>query len=274
MVKSLTCLDKYYEKAQKILQLRMIRISVWPKIVHVCKVTSMTTSDGVRILIIEDDKTLNDQLADLLIDQGFSIAQCHDGQQGLMAALSEKFDLILLDVLLPTMSGFSVLNKLRKTRQTPVMMLTACGAEEERIEGYSKGADDYLPKPFNFTELLLRIDALLRRSLGLLNGRHKQQQKQLVVDDLVLSRAKQEVMYAGQNIAMTPIQFRLLWVLVEHQNEVMSKPYLYQLVLERAFSRYDRSLDMHLSRVRRKLIDVGMEAERFSTVHGKGYCFT
>ena len=232
----------------------------------------MTPSNDVRILIIEDDITLNDQLAGLLTDQGFTIEQCHDGHQGLMTALSEKFDLILLDVLLPTMNGFSVLNKLRKIRQTPVMMLTACGAEEERIEGYSKGADDYLPKPFNFTELLLRIDALLRRSLGLLNGR--QQKQQLVVDNLVLSKVKQEVVYAGQLIAMTPIQFRLLWVLVEHQNEVLSKPYLYQLVLERAFSRYDRSLDMHLSRVRRKLIDVGMDADRFSTVHGKGYCFT
>ncbi|OUS31600.1 DNA-binding response regulator [Gammaproteobacteria bacterium 45_16_T64] len=230
----------------------------------------MATVNDVRILIVEDDRTLNDQLADLLKGQGFSISQCHDGQQGLVAAISEKFDLILLDVLLPTLNGFSVLDKLRKARQTPVMMLTACGAEEERIEGYSKGADDYVPKPFNFTELLLRIDAVLRRSLG---SEPRNKHNEMLVDKLYLYRPKQTVTYDGQPISLTPIQFRLLWVLVENQREVMSKPYLYQLVLERAFSRYDRSLDMHLSRVRRKLIDAGMEPERFSTVHGKGYCF-
>ena len=232
----------------------------------------MTTMDAARILIIEDDATLNDQLADLLRGRGFKISQCKDGEQGLMAAISEKFDLILLDVLLPTMDGFSVLKKLRKSRQTPVMMLTACGAEEERIQGYSRGADDYLPKPFNFTELGLRIDALLRRSLGL--GDRRNQYSEIEVDGLKLNRQTQVVTFDDQSIALTPIQFKLLWVLVDSQNEVLTKPYLYQLVLEREFSKYDRSLDMHLSRVRRKLIDAGMAADRLSTVHGKGYSFT
>ncbi len=231
----------------------------------------MSTVDSARILIIEDDTTLNDQLADLLRGRGFDIAQCKDGEQGLMAAISEKFDLILLDVLLPKMDGFSVLKNLRKSRQTPVMMLTACGAEEERIQGYSKGADDYLPKPFNFTELGLRIDALLRRSLGLADRRNKH--SEIEVDGLKLHRQKQTVTFDDQPITLTPIQFKLLWVLVDSQNDVLTKPYLYQLVLEREFSKYDRSLDMHLSRVRRKLIDAGMAADRLSTVHGKGYTF-
>ncbi|GAA3924205.1 response regulator transcription factor [Litoribacillus peritrichatus] len=231
----------------------------------------MTTLESARILIIEDDTTLNDQLADLLRGRGFNISQCKDGEQGLMAAISERFDLILLDVLLPTMDGFSVLKNLRKSRQTPVMMLTACGAEEERIKGYRRGADDYLPKPFNFTELGLRIDALLRRSFGLADRRN--QSAEMVVDGLQLNRQKQTVTFEGQPITLTPIQFKLLWVLVDSQNDVLTKPYLYQLVLEREFSKYDRSLDMHLSRVRRKLIDAGMAADRLSTVHGKGYCF-
>lgn len=231
----------------------------------------MTTLESARILIIEDDTTLNDQLADLLRGRGFNISQCKDGEQGLMAAISERFDLILLDVLLPTMDGFSVLKNLRKSRQTPVMMLTACGAEEERIKGYRRGADDYLPKPFNFTELGLRIDALLRRSFGLADRRN--QSAEMVVDGLKLNRQKQTVTFEGQPITLTPIQFKLLWVLVDSQNDVLTKPYLYQLVLEREFSKYDRSLDMHLSRVRRKLIDAGMAADRLSTVHGKGYCF-
>jgi two-component system response regulator PfeR len=224
-----------------------------------------------NILIIEDDKTLNNQLADLLQGQGFNTRQCHDGEQGLIRALSDKFDLILLDVLLPSMDGFSVLNKLRRSKQTPVMMLTACCAEEERIQGYSSGADDFLPKPFNFTELQLRIEALLRRSLGL--GQARKELSVLESDGLELNRMGQSVLYNLQPVSLTPIQFKILWTLVENQGEVMTKPYMYQLVLEREFSRYDRSLDMHLSRVRKKLEEAGMPSDRLSTVHGKGYCF-
>lgn len=229
------------------------------------------TVTAPSILIIEDDVTLNDQLAHLLRGKGFQIRQCHDGEQGLLSAISERFDLILLDVLLPTMDGFSVLSKLRKKKHTPVMILTACGAEEERIQGYSSGADDYLPKPFNFTELLLRVDALLRRSLGFQTPRYPS--NVLSFGALELNRSQQAITYKDTPITVTPIQFKLLWILVEHQGEVLSKPYLYQSVLEREFSRYDRSLDMHLSRVRRKLIDAGMPAVKLSTVHGKGYCF-
>lgn len=222
-----------------------------------------------RVLIIEDDVILNDQVAELLRSQGFKIDQCHDGEVGLLTALREKFDLILLDVLLPTLGGFSVLNQLRQVQQTPVMMLTACGAEAERIEGYSKGADDYLPKPFNFTELQLRIRALLRRTQGL----GKRSLEVLEARGLCLYRREQQVKYQDHDIVLTPIQFRLLWLLVENRGETLTKPYLYQAVLERSFSRYDRSLDMHLSRVRRKLEEAGMAAQCLTTVHGKGYLF-
>lgn len=222
-----------------------------------------------RVLIVEDDATLNDQVAQLLRSQGFVIEQCHDGEQGLLTALREKFDLILLDVLLPSLNGFSVLNKLRQAQQTPVMVLTACGAEAERIEGYSKGADDYLPKPFNFTELQLRIQALLRRTQGSTAG----MVEVLEAHGLYLSRRDQVVRYRDAAISLTPIQFRLLWLLVENRGETLTKPYLYQAVLERSFSRYDRSLEMHLSRVRRKLEEAGMSPEYLTTVHGKGYLF-
>src|SRR5690606_11880864 len=225
-----------------------------------------------QILIVEDDPELSDQLSGLLRNRGYRIQQQFSGEDGLIAALSGSFDLILLDVLLPRMDGFAVLNHLRKTRQPPVMMLTACGAEEERIVGFSKGADDYVPKPFNLTELLLRIDALLRRATGFRNTRSDR--KELVIDNLTLNRQQQTVEANGIGITLTPIQFKLLWTLMLHQHEVLSKPYLYRLVLEREFSRYDRSLDMHLSRVRRKLIDAGIAADRLQTVHGTGYCFS
>ncbi|MFQ3787679.1 response regulator transcription factor [Halomonas sp. A29] len=224
-----------------------------------------------RILVVEDDRTLNGQIAGLLEGKGYRIHQCYEGEGALIAAISQRFDLILLDVLLPKLDGFAVLDRLRKTRQTPVMMLTARGAEEERILGYRCGADDYVPKPFGFTELLLRIEALLRRTLGATDQRADPEA--LTVGSLTLDRSRLVARYAGTLLTLTPIQFRLLWVLVLHQGEVLSKPYLYQLVLEREFSRYDRSLDMHLSRVRRKLAEAGMAADRLQTVHGKGYCF-
>ncbi|MCE8036595.1 response regulator transcription factor [Halomonas sp. MCCC 1A11062] len=224
-----------------------------------------------HILVVEDDRTLSGQIASLLESKGYRTCQCYEGEVALLSALGQHFDLILLDVLLPKLNGFDVLDRLRKTRQTPVMMLTACGAEEERILGYRRGADDYVPKPFGFTELMLRIDALLRRTLG--NTDQRGDPNELTLGSLKLDRGNLDVRHNGVPIALTPIQFRLLWSLALHQGEVLSKPYLYQLVLEREFSRYDRSLDMHLSRVRRKLTMAGMAADRLQTVHGKGYCF-
>jgi two-component system response regulator PfeR len=228
--------------------------------------------DATKILIIEDDITLNKQIAALLKDRGFDVHQCHDGNQGLVTALRERFDLILLDVLLPNLNGFSLLSQLRKRKQTPVIMVTACGAEQERIKGYSNGADDYMPKPFSFVEMMLRIEALLRRSL-IVNS-NEVTRNSIVVDEITLVRRNLKANFAGKALDLTSTQFKLLWVLLENQNEVLSKPLLYQTVLERSFSRYDRSLDMHMSRVRKKLIEAGMSPTRLATQHGKGYLFS
>lgn len=228
--------------------------------------------DATKILIIEDDITLNKQIAALLKDRGFDVHQCHDGNQGLVTALRERFDLILLDVLLPNLNGFSLLSQLRKRKQTPVIMVTACGAEQERIKGYSNGADDYMPKPFSFVEMMLRIEALLRRSLNVKSN--EVTRNSIVVDEITLDRRNLKANFAGKTLDLTSTQFKLLWVLLENQNEVLSKPLLYQTVLERSFSRYDRSLDMHMSRVRKKLIEAGMSPTRLATQHGKGYLFS
>ena len=228
--------------------------------------------DATKILIIEDDITLNKQIAALLKDRGFDVHQCHDGNQGLVTALRERFDLILLDVLLPNLNGFSLLSQLRKRKQTPVIMVTACGAEQERIKGYSNGADDYMPKPFSFVEMMLRIEALLRRTLNVKSN--EVTRNSIVVDEITLDRRNLKANFAGKALDLTSTQFKLLWVLLENQNEVLSKPLLYQTVLERSFSRYDRSLDMHMSRVRKKLIEAGMSPTRLATQHGKGYLFS
>ncbi|EGM76011.1 response regulator with CheY-like receiver domain and winged-helix DNA-binding domain protein [Rheinheimera sp. A13L] len=227
--------------------------------------------DASRILIIEDDLTLSAQVAELLQGKGFKTQQCQDGEQGLVAALQQNFDLILLGVLQPDMNGFSILEQLRKVKQTPVMMVTAQGAEQERIQGYSSGADDCLSKPFNFTELLVRIEALLRRSFGY--SKPSVPGNSLKVDQIQLNRSTQQAEFAGTRLSFTPVQFKLLWVLLQNKQQVLSKPLLYQTVLGRPFSRCDRSLDMHMSRVRKKLEEAGMQPDRLVTVHGKGYCF-
>lgn len=224
---------------------------------------------STSILIIEDDLVLNHQLKQLLEKQHFIVTQCFNGEEGLLTVVSDDYDLILLDISLPERDGYSVLNTLRQTHQTPVIILTAHGAEEERILGFKNGADDYLPKPFNFTELVLRIEAIIRRAsptkLQHLN------RSVLQNDGLMLDRQKQQVFFHEHAVQLTPIQFKLLWTLMQHANHLLSKPQLYRLVMERDFSRYDRSLDMHMSRVRRKLIDVGMPVDRLQTVHGSGY---
>lgn len=221
------------------------------------------------ILIIEDDHRLSFQLSEMLQASGFKTNTADDGEKGLAFALGETFNLILLDVGLPGTDGFTLLKSIRQQQQTPVLMLTAHGAEEERITGLKNGADDYLSKPFNFTELLLRIEAILKRSQGL--GRRDLLSPQLDRHGLVLNRQLQQVWFNETPVTLTAVQFRLLWMLLSHAGQTLSKPMLYRQVLERDFSRYDRSLDMHISRIRRKLINAGMAADCIQTLHGSGY---
>ncbi|ARD21210.1 MULTISPECIES: response regulator transcription factor [Shewanella] len=223
----------------------------------------------MTILIIEDDQELNNQLAELLCQKGYEVEQCFDGETGLIKASSDHYQLILLDVMLPKRDGFSLLNILRKSSQTPVIMVTAKGAEQERIQGFSQGADDYVAKPFSTTELLFRIEALLRRSspedrVVLL--------QQMTLENLLVDAKSQQVAVDGLILDFTPIQFKLLWELMLNQGEVLSKAYLYQKVLNRSISAYDRSLDMHLSRVRKKINQAQGPGQRITTCHGKGYC--
>lgn len=224
---------------------------------------------ATKILVIEDDKELNLQLTELLTNKGFVVESCFDGEQGLIAAASQSFQLIVLDIMLPKRDGISLLTMLRKTSQTPVIMVTAKGAEQERIIGFTQGADDYVSKPFNPTELLLRIDALLRRTQV---QTYTASQTELNVENLVLRYSNQQAEVDGHQIEFTPIQFKLLWELLLHQGETLSKAYLYQQVLNRNIGAYDRSLDMHLSRLRKKLNAVNGPGERLQTNHGKGYC--
>ncbi|MEM7704018.1 MAG: response regulator transcription factor [Pseudomonadota bacterium] len=221
-----------------------------------------------RILIVEDDQVLNEQIAGLIQGMGYDVDQCFDGEKGLAAAAKMQHALIILDVMLPGRDGLSLLSILRKSSSKPVIIVSARHAEEERIRGLSAGADDYLAKPFNVEELKLRIDAVLRRT----RVTEPEDRDQQELDGLTIDRRRQEVRAHGQLVELTPTQQSLLWTLLRNKDEVLPKPYLYAAVLDRSYSSYDRSLDMHLSRVRRKLNEAGWTGSRLKTVHGKGYC--
>ena len=220
-----------------------------------------------KILIIEDDHLLNEQMCQFVGDAGYEVDSCLDGETGLLAASKGVHQLILLDVMLPKRDGISVLSMVRKISHVPIIMVTAKGAEEERITGLSRGADDYVAKPFNQEELLLRIEALLRRT----QPQKVQSLQVITLDGLVINLNTREVSLQDNEIKLTLIQFKLLWDLALHKGEVLSKAYLSQKVLNKTLGAYDRSIDMHLSRVRRKLNEFQWNGDRLQTVHGVGY---
>ncbi|NKF52309.1 response regulator [Shewanella sp. WXL01] len=222
-----------------------------------------------RILLVDDDLGLSELLTQLLELEGFELNQAYDGQQGLDMARQSQYDLILLDVMLPKLNGFEVLKELRKDTSTPVLMLTARGDEIDRVVGLEIGADDYLPKPFNDRELIARIKAILRRSQGS-NDNHTQQDN-ISFGDLVLDKNRQEVFCNEIPINLTGTEFSLLYQLVSNAGELMTKEILSELVLGKKLMPFDRSIDMHLSNVRKKIPERSDGRPRVKTLRGKGY---
>ena len=184
-----------------------------------------------------------------------------------MATSGRHFDLILLDVMLPDMDGFEVLKALRRTHLTPVLMLTAKGDDFDRILGLELGADDYLPKPFNSRELSARIKAICRR-MELLPS--SSQQQALSIDDLYLEPASQRVTLQGRALVLTGTEFAMLQLLMINRGKLVSKQDLSEKVLGRKLSAFDRSIDMHVSNLRRKLGEI-QTRERIRTLRGSGY---
>ena len=185
-------------------------------------------------------------------------------------AQAQDFDLILLDIMLPGRGGLEVLAELRSRRRVPVILMSALGAEQDRIAGFSQGADDYLPKPFSMSEMGVRIEAVLRRVA------YERQVPQACLGDglLCFDEPRADVRHGAAWAGLTSTEYRLLELLWRHAEEVLSKPFLYQQVLRRAYSRHDRSLDMHVSNIRRKLQRIEYAACRLESVWGKGYLLT
>jgi len=225
-----------------------------------------------RILIIDDDEELCELVSEYLTVEGFEVEVVNDGESGLEKALREEQDLVILDVMLPKKNGFDVLRELRQTSKIPVLMLTARGEDTERIVGLEIGADDYLPKPFNPRELVARLRAILRRSETTDDSKQIEDDK-LQVDDVEVKISARSATKNGEDLGLTSVEFELLAMLLKNAGTVVKKEDLSEQVLERRLSPYDRSLDMHVSNLRKKLDSHGSE-ERIKTVRSAGYIYT
>ncbi|WP_105169325.1 response regulator transcription factor [Pseudoalteromonas sp. T1lg23B] len=223
-----------------------------------------------KLLLIEDDHTLSDLLCEYLSAQGCDVSQAFDGEAGLQLATSESFDVILLDVMLPVLDGFEVLKKLRATHLTPVIMLTAKGDDFDRIFGLELGADDYLPKPFNHRELLARIHAIGRRIDYV---KQASQQTQLMnINHVTLNESARRVSVDGHELTLTGTEFAVLYQLMSHVGKVVSKDTLSQHVLGRRLAPFDRSIDVHVSNLRKKIAKYN-DCNCIQTIRGSGYVF-
>ncbi len=218
-----------------------------------------------RILLIDDDRELAAMLVEFLSSEGFTVESAHDGDTGLSIAAAGGFDAVVLDVMLPGRDGFDVLRQLRRTDHTPVLMLTARGDDVDTVVGLELGADDYLPKPCNPRVLAARLRALLRR------GSATPESARVEVGDLVLDLGRREVWVGGNEVSLTGAEFALLAELLAAAGQVVDKDRLCEAALGRCLQAYDRSVDMHLSHLRRKLGPLPDGGARIKTVRGAGY---
>ncbi len=216
-----------------------------------------------RILIVDDDVALCEMLTERLEQDEFVTEAVNDGIRGLERARSGEHALVVLDLMLPGLSGISVLKQLRQASDVPVLILTAKGEDVERILGLEIGADDYLPKPFNPRELVARIRAILRRSL-----RTSGEERPIFAGDLALYAASREVYIDERPLLLTSVEFTLLETLVREAGRIVSRERLTEIVLGRELRAFDRVIDVHVSNLRRKLGN-----ERIKTVRGAGYLF-
>ncbi|WP_340677925.1 response regulator transcription factor [Paraglaciecola sp.] len=223
-----------------------------------------------ELLLIDDDVEFTELLTQYLSPQGYQLDVAHDGESGLaMATAHKKYDLILLDVMLPKLDGFEVLKKLRISHLTPVLMLTAKGDDFDKIFGLEMGADDYLAKPFNHRELSARIKAIVRR---MENVPSSSVQQVLSLGDVVLAPATLQITCKNKVLEFTGTEFSILHLLMLNHGNLVSKNDLSEKVLGRKLAAFDRSIDMHVSNIRRKLA-LHSDDEKIKTHRGAGYVF-
>lgn len=220
-----------------------------------------------RVLIVDDDIELCGLLSERLSSEGFALEVVHDGPRGLERVLSQEHALVILDLMLPGMSGLEILRRVRNRSPVPVLILTARGEDVDRILGLEIGADDYLPKPFNPRELIARIRAILRRT-----SRTMPIGSSLTIGDIQLDPAAREVRMDGMQIDLTSVEFTLLETLLRDAGHVATREQLTETVLGRKLGPFDRVIDVHISNLRKKLGRAHGE-ERIKAVRGSGYLF-
>jgi two-component system OmpR family response regulator len=220
----------------------------------------------MRILIIEDDRDAAQYLAKGLRESGHSAEVAEDGREGLLRAAVEPFDVLIVDRMLPNLDGLSLVQHLRKTgHATPVLFLSALGEVDDRVRGLRAGGDDYLAKPYAFSELLARVENLGRRR------NQRAAATRLKVADLELDLLSRKATRAGQAIDLQPREFQLLETLMRHAGQVMTRTMLLEQVWNYHFDPQTNVIDVHISRLRQK-IDRGFEPPLIHTVRGAGYC--
>ncbi len=221
-----------------------------------------------RLLLIDDDRELNAMLAEYLTGDGFEVDSAYDGDSGLEKASSGVYDALVLDVMLPGRDGFAVLRELRRNQGLPVLMLTARGDDVDTVVGLELGADDYLPKPCNPRVLVARLRALLRRGQALGESGSRDV---LEVGDLSLDAGRRHVQVAGVPVELTGTEFDVLHCLIAQAGQLVDKDRISREALGRALQPFDRSIDMHISNLRRKLGGLSDGSLRIKTVRGGGY---
>ena len=214
----------------------------------------------MRILVIEDEPRLQHNLAKALREEGYAVDTASDGDDSLFKAETYNYDAIILDVMLPQLDGWQVLEKLRTQKKTPVLMLTARDGPKDRVRGLDGGADDYLVKPFDLDELLARVRALIRRAAG-------QPKANLELGDVVIDTRARTVTRAGQSVTLTAREYAILEYLALHRGKVVSRTDLYEHLFDESDDTLSNLVDVHIFSIRKKL-----GAELIATRRGQGYC--
>lgn len=223
-----------------------------------------------KILLVEDDRQLSDLITEFLLNEGFHVKQEFRGDTAIKRVDLFSPDLIILDLMLPGKDGFSVCKELRPNYSGPILMLTAKSTDFDQVLGLEIGADDYVVKPVEPRVLSARINALLRRGRLPLGGKEA---AEVQCGQLHINRGSRQVTLAGENIDLTSQEFDLLWLLSSRAGEVQNREYIYKAVVGREYDGLDRSVDVRISRLRKKLNDSNDTPFRIKTIWGQGYLF-
>lgn len=229
----------------------------------------MESSAKLRLLVVDDDRKLAGLIRDYLTPMGYEVEMRHNGPEGLAEALATPYAAVILDVMMPGMDGFAVLRELRRKSDVPVLMLTALGEEADRIVGLEIGADDYLPKTFSSRELLARLRAVMRRSGS--RAADAEIPRELVAGSLRLCEETHTVVLDDHPLDLTALEFAILASLLKSKGRVKTRERLIEEVSARRFDVFDRSIDVHVSSLRKKLGDDARNPRFIKTIRGVGY---